>query len=124
NEFLKLSFDSENKVLKAVSNGEVANRFIGGKYAEITHFDKEGNVKGTYSIRGGETADNLANSLNNLEYVEGDSLKFFHGEQNSRLAIKGYINNLDIDLSNGVGNFDLNNTKFKLDDENLTYMNS
>ncbi|MGL5085428.1 MAG: putative mucin/carbohydrate-binding domain-containing protein [Clostridium sp.] len=121
NEFLKLSFDSENKVLKAVSNGEVANRFVSGKYAEITHFDKDGNVKGTYSIRGVENADNLANSLNNLEYVEGDSLKLFHGEQNSRLAIKGYINNLDSNLSNGVGNINLNNTRFYLDGESLTY---
>lgn len=121
NEFLKLSFDNENKIFKALSNGEVANRHVGGKYIEIIHCDQKGNEKGRYSIRGSETADNLAAALNNLAYVHGDYLKLYHGEKNNRLAIKGYINNLDTDLSKGVGNLDLSNAIFILEDESLTY---
>ena len=121
NEFLKLSFDSEKKELKAISNGQVANQYSGGKYAQIIHFDKKGNIKGTYFINGSQTADNLANSLNNLKYVDGDYLKLFHAEQNSRLVVNGYVENAPHDLSKGASNLDLNNSLFYLDGESLKY---
>lgn len=121
NEFLKVSFDSETKQLKAVSNGQAANPYIGGKYAEITHHDKKGNVKGRYSLNGGQTANEIANQINNLEYSDGDFIKLYHAEKNHRLVIKGYVENSPYDLSTGAVNLDLNNSLFYLNGESLEY---
>ncbi|MGL5153210.1 MAG: putative mucin/carbohydrate-binding domain-containing protein, partial [Clostridium sp.] len=123
NEFLKVSFDSERKVFKGVSNGEAANPYLGGKYAEVIHHDKKGNVKGRYSINGGHNANEMAEAINTWKYDDGDFLKVYHAEKNNRLVINGYVENAPYDLSTGGVNLDLNNSFFYMNGESLKFSN-
>lgn len=123
-EFMSLQFADENKKFIAKSNGKMIHPYHYSKvYSTVYHYDVNGNLKGEYSAKANETADNMENSLNNIVIEEGDYIKLGHIEQNGRLAIKGYIENLEMNVSNGVGNLDLNSSAFGIDKENLTYMN-
>ena len=122
--FLSLGFDMENNKFVAVSNGKTVHAYQGGsEYARITHYDKKGNVKGTYSIYANQTADSVAAKLNEASFVQGDYLKLYHLEQSGRLRISGYIQNFDGNISRGVGNLNLNTSYFYINGENLEYSN-
>ncbi|MGL4761038.1 MAG: putative mucin/carbohydrate-binding domain-containing protein [Sarcina sp.] len=122
--FLSLRFDTENNKFVATSNGKMVHPYHYSKvYSTLYHYDSEGNLKGEYSVKANETADNIANALNKVAIEQGDYIKLSHLEQNGRLAIKGYIENFEGDISNGVGSLDLNTSTFGLDGENLNYIN-
>lgn len=120
--FLTLKFDYENKKFKSESSGNPANVYIGGQYIKIEHYDKHGNKKGNYALNGGQTANELANKLNETNYRDGDYLKLYHAEKD-RLAINGKVKNAPAYINESLGKVDLNNSYFYIINEKLTYSN-
>ncbi|MGL5383722.1 MAG: putative mucin/carbohydrate-binding domain-containing protein, partial [Culicoidibacterales bacterium] len=120
--FLTLAVDQENQTFKAESNGHMVHPYQYSKvYVKVDHFDQQGNLKATYSVKADQTADEMASQLNAASIEQGDYIKLGHLEQNSRLAITGYIEGLESDLSQGVGTLDLQTAAFDLSGENLAY---
>ncbi|MGL5084732.1 MAG: putative mucin/carbohydrate-binding domain-containing protein, partial [Clostridium sp.] len=71
--FMTLGFDTENNKFKAVSNGEMVHPYqYSNVYAKVEHFDQKGNLKEEYKAIANQTADEMANALNNLSYENGD----------------------------------------------------
>ncbi|MGL6228739.1 MAG: putative mucin/carbohydrate-binding domain-containing protein, partial [Culicoidibacterales bacterium] len=92
--FLTLKFDAITQQLQAESNGQMVHPYQYSKvYAKVDHFDQQGKLKATYSVKANQTADEMAAALNGTEYVAGDYLQFSHLEKNNRLVIKGYVEN-------------------------------
>ncbi|MBO3444279.1 putative mucin/carbohydrate-binding domain-containing protein [Clostridium sp. CCUG 7971] len=120
--FLTLNFDTDENRFIAKSSGKVANSYMhSNEYVRIDHFNKKGEKKGSYKMLANQNANDVASKLNNLAFKEDDYIKLYHAEKNLRLVINGYMENSPKNLSNGVGNLDLNNSLFYLTGESLIY---
>ncbi len=120
--FLTLEFDTLNQQFKASSNGKMVHPYQYSRvYVMVEHFDQKGNLKGSYRAIANQTADEMANGLNNADYAAGDYLKLSHLEKNNRLVINGHVEAAPYDLSTGAYDLDLANSYFYLGGESLAY---
>ncbi|MGL4863063.1 MAG: putative mucin/carbohydrate-binding domain-containing protein [Cetobacterium sp.] len=121
-EFLKLTFDYNLMKFEAQGIEDVVHPFqYARKYAEVTLFNRDGVIKGSYSVNANQNSIEFANALNSLNFEETDYIKLHHLEKNNRLAIEGFIQDLTYDLSNGCNEIDLENSRFYILNENLKY---
>lgn len=107
---LRLTLEIDHEVMsiicKNINSSEVHTCFGDSKYIGVKIVGRDGAIKFDQSIKGNESAVELANNLNGFKYENGDYINFYHPESYERMNMVG-VENVPYSLETGCKNLEV-----------------